>query len=1370
MNKRVIAFLLTLTLMLSLLWVPGLDQTVVHAVSSDITTDTTWSGEITVENEIKIQNGATLSISNSSTVKFAANAKIIVEYGNITAGQARFTSSSGAADWKGILVTPMTSAAMSLVFNGCTFEYVNNPSGDGGIIRVNETSTDVVTSPYFNVSLSIADSQFINNNTSTHGIFYANGYNKPGLGSLTVTSTTFSGLSNGVYVGPNNQDDIDIIVSGCSFTNNSSNSVWITDGRNVTVMNNTFSGNSVVHSPVVPYYSYQTSNYAKNIVITGNTFYGTGSTAAYPITVHAASKLNQNINGTNTLVNYPSAYQFVKVESEVGSTTFNSSAVWGVMGIPYLINSTVQVYKQSYASYSDLTIKPGVTVKFTGEGQILFNGSLTADGTIENPIALQKLSGSALTNKVHIYGSNIGGSVKFDYVFVDGLYQVMIESGNSTDQNPVQITNSTFQKSGDIALKLYNYPSTTNHVLVEGCTFNGSQSTGTGLQLELIKYATVKNTLIYGYTTGLTVHRNEYSDGAILIENCTIANNKLTGINVSRESSTAYGPTVKNSILSGNLMNIVAQKSSSGYYATISNASISYSCVTDDNSLFSSNIYTTTAGVFKDYSSSAFSNCFTSDPAFVDASNSNFRLKSTAGHYTGSAWINDETNSPCIDAGDPFSAYDNEPTPKGTRINLGYDGNTAYASKSAGASDTTPPNWSAGYPTIGAVQLDGSRQVELIANADESGIAYYVVVADGATAPSAVQVMNGLDGSGSSALASGNTNISANTVASMITSALPADHISYDAYLIAKDLAGNTTTAATKLDITTPVADTAAPVWSSDYPKAGTAQSSGSKMVEVLAKSNEAGTVYYVVVASGAAIPSTSQVLAGKDSTGSNALAFGSTSVSANTEKSIVTGALPADVTSYDVYLVQKDASNNSTSAIKVSMTTPQPESSSGSTGGSGGTSLIPTSTVPTTNEGSVQISVTASVDSSGNAAAAVNQTTADQMITSAITAEKSGKQAEIRFDLNTSSTPGTAPGTALSQVSLAIPTGSFSKIASETSAQVTVGNGLATLTFDKTAVDAIAGAVPAGTGSIGNVTISVERVNAATLSQKAQEVIGNHPVYNFSVTAGNKSVEKFNLGSVSGSVSVSIPYTLQSGENQHAIVIYYIDSQGTVKTVRGVYDAAAKTVNFTTSHFSKFAIGHNLITFKDVPPGYWFSDPVAFIAARGITTGSGDGYYSLNSRLTRAQFIVMMMRAYGIEPTAPSPGTGSSSSASGQIDNFPDAGNFYYTAYLAEAKRLGISKGDEKGMFGPDRQISRQDMFTLLYRTLDVLKELPTASTTKSLADFTDQAKVSSYAKAPMTTLVKGGIVSGSNGMLNPLGTSTRAEMAQVLYNLLGN
>jgi hypothetical protein len=72
------------------------------------------------------------------------------------------------------------------------------------------------------------------------------------------------------------------------------------------------------------------------------------------------------------------------------------------------------------------------------------------------------------------------------------------------------------------------------------------------------------------------------------------------------------------------------------------------------------------------------------DPLF--ASRTDLHLKSKGGRWDpalaggAGAWTNDAVTSPCIDAGDPASPYDQEPQPNGRRINLGFDGNTWQAS------------------------------------------------------------------------------------------------------------------------------------------------------------------------------------------------------------------------------------------------------------------------------------------------------------------------------------------------------------------------------------------------------------------------------------------------------------------------------------------------------------------------------------------------------------------------------------------------------------------------------------------------------------------------------------------------------------------
>jgi hypothetical protein len=74
-------------------------------------------------------------------------------------------------------------------------------------------------------------------------------------------------------------------------------------------------------------------------------------------------------------------------------------------------------------------------------------------------------------------------------------------------------------------------------------------------------------------------------------------------------------------------------------------------------------------------------NVITNDPLFASAAGHDFHLQSAAGRWTVGGLVRDAATSPCIDAGDPASAFANEPLPNGNRINLGFEGNTAQASK-----------------------------------------------------------------------------------------------------------------------------------------------------------------------------------------------------------------------------------------------------------------------------------------------------------------------------------------------------------------------------------------------------------------------------------------------------------------------------------------------------------------------------------------------------------------------------------------------------------------------------------------------------------------------------------------------------------------
>jgi|GEM_PF-1410288 S-layer homology domain. len=179
-------------------------------------------------------------------------------------------------------------------------------------------------------------------------------------------------------------------------------------------------------------------------------------------------------------------------------------------------------------------------------------------------------------------------------------------------------------------------------------------------------------------------------------------------------------------------------------------------------------------------------------------------------------------------------------------------------------------------------------------------------------------------------------------------------------------------------------------------------------------------------------------------------------------------------------------------------------------------------------------------------------------------------------------------------------------------------------------------------------------------------------------------------------------------------------------------------------------------VAFNDVAAGSWYFNAVSYVATKSITGGTGGGNFSPNATLKRGDCLVLLMKSYHIaadeKPT----------------NNFSDAGNTYYTGYLSAAKRLGITNGIGNNLFAPEKEITREELFTFLYNALKKIEKLPDGNSGKNFSDFTDAAQINTWAKDAMWLFITTGVIKGNNGELLPASTTTRAEMAQVLYNLL--
>jgi len=324
---------------------------------------------------------------------------------------------------------------------------------------------------------------------------------------------------------------------------------------------------------------------------------------------------------------------------------------------------------------------------------------------------------------------------------------------------------------------------------------------------------------------------------------------------------------------------------------------------------------------------------------------------------------------------------------------------------------------------------------------------------------------------------------------------------------------------------------------------------------------------------------------------------------------------------------------------------------------------------------------------------------------------------------------------------------GSFRQIADETDADLKVDAIIGTIIFNQKAIASINDATPEG-----DVNIAIQKVDNAKLPEQIQKTVGDRLVYDFSLKVGEQKISDFG----GGKVEICIPYTPEPDEKEEAIVVYYVDDSGALQTVRGRYDSKTGLVKFTVTHFSKYVIGYNEVIFNDVDTDAWYNSAVSFAAARGIVQGMGGGRFAPEESIKRADFLIIVMNSFGIELDEHI------------TQNFIDAGDKYYTPYLGTAKRIGLVLGMDGNRFAPEEQISRQDMLLILYRALIILDELPEGSTGRTLQDFADAEDIEIYAKEAINHFVETGIIEGSEGRLLPKATSTRAQAAQVLYNLL--
>ena len=172
---------------------------------------------------------------------------------------------------------------------------------------------------------------------------------------------------------------------------------------------------------------------------------------------------------------------------------------------------------------------------------------------------------------------------------------------------------------------------------------------------------------------------------------------------------------------------------------------------------------------------------------------------------------------------------------------------------------------------------------------------------------------------------------------------------------------------------------------------------------------------------------------------------------------------------------------------------------------------------------------------------------------------------------------------------------------------------------------------------------------------------------------------------------------------------------------------------------------------FVDVKDSDWFYDAVYYCAGCGYFNGMDATHFGPKATMDRAMFATVLWRLAG----QPDPASGEN-----PFTDVPE-GQWYTTAILWAAGEK-IIEGYGSGRFGRTDPVTREQMVTLFWR----YRQRPRASG-EALSAFRDADKISSWAKDAFAWAVSNGVVNGKgNGQLDPKGTATRAEVAQIVTN----
>ena len=176
---------------------------------------------------------------------------------------------------------------------------------------------------------------------------------------------------------------------------------------------------------------------------------------------------------------------------------------------------------------------------------------------------------------------------------------------------------------------------------------------------------------------------------------------------------------------------------------------------------------------------------------------------------------------------------------------------------------------------------------------------------------------------------------------------------------------------------------------------------------------------------------------------------------------------------------------------------------------------------------------------------------------------------------------------------------------------------------------------------------------------------------------------------------------------------------------------------------------------FTDVAPGAWYYEAVDYAVSEGLFNGTSEITFTPDGTMTRGMFVTVLANK-----------TENYSAHQYTSSSFADvAAGQWYAPPVEWASQSKLVNGVGNGCFAPNDSVSREQLAVILYHYAKGCGA-DTSTTAGALGAFTDNGNISGFARTAMEWAVSHKVLNGAEGKLDPKGTATRAQVAQILYN----